>query len=237
MEAQQTRVWLAKGDLESAAAWAAQKSTPEEDERAEGQASFYHLHEAEQLTLARVYLALDRSGEALEILDQALREAEGRQQYRRVIEIQALRALALDRLGQRSRALEAVGRALKLGQPRGFLRTFLDEGLPLAQLLYEAASQGVHSTYAGKLLAAFPEATDLAEKPPGEDLVEPLSDRELEVLELIAEGHSNQEIAQRLFIALRTVKWHSGNIYAKLGVKNRTQAVAKAQRLGVLPRS
>jgi LuxR family maltose regulon positive regulatory protein len=116
------------------------------------------------------------------------------------------------------------------------VRIFLDEGRPLAQLLYEAASRGTAPEYAGRLVAAFP----LSEaKLPSPDLpsemVEPLTERELEVLQFIAKGLSNREVAQRLVISMPTVKWHSSNIYGKLSVKNRTQAVAKARALGILP--
>ncbi len=97
-----------------------------------------------------------------------------------------------------------------------------------------AAERGIAPKYAGRLLAAFPDLEPAVREPQAE-MVEPLSERELDVLRLIAEGMSNQEIAQQLFVSPRTVKWHAGNIYGKLGVKNRTQAVAKARSLGVLP--
>jgi len=142
------------------------------------------------------------------------------------------------------RAIEALKRALTLAEPEGYARMFVDEAEPMARLLYEAAAQGVTPEYAGRLLTAFDIGTKASsmqreaapqtsvDRPP--DLIEPLSERELEVLQLIAEGLSNQEIAQQLFISLRTVKWHTSNIYDKLEVKNRTQAVAKARALGVL---
>jgi LuxR family maltose regulon positive regulatory protein len=102
----------------------------------------------------------------------------------------------------------------------------------MAPLLYRAARRDVCAEYAGRLLAAFPQPS--AAPKPAPDLIEPLSERELDVLAAIAEGLSNQAIAQRLFISERTVKWHASNIYAKLQVSNRTEAVAKAQTLGIL---
>jgi LuxR family maltose regulon positive regulatory protein len=107
----------------------------------------------------------------------------------------------------------------------------------MAGLLYQAAAHGIRPAYTGRLLAALsnnlqsPEPSSLAT---GENLIEPLSSRELEVLHLIAEGLSNAEIAKRLFISLSTVKGHTTNIFGKLGVKNRTQATARAKNLGLL---
>ena len=134
----------------------------------------------------------------------------------------------------------ALGDALSLGEPEGYIRTFADRGPPMARLLYKAATRGIAPDYARRLLATFPiaepEQTDpsktQASKP---ELVEPLSERELEVLQLIAEGLTNQEIASRLFLSLNTVKVHTRNIYGKLGAHSRTQAVARARALGVLP--
>jgi LuxR family maltose regulon positive regulatory protein len=106
----------------------------------------------------------------------------------------------------------------------------------MAELLYQAAAQGIAPEYAGRLLTAFPasEAPDSFQELPA-DMVEPLSEREREVLQLIAEGLSNREIAQELFLSISTVKVHTYNIYGKLGVHSRTQAVAKARALGILP--
>lgn len=153
-----------------------------------------------------------------------------------VIEILALQALALQGQGDILPAVTALERALSLAEPEGYVRVFVDEGPSMAPLLYEAAARGIAPQYTGRLLAALPAAEPASkfQKLPVE-MVEPLSERELEVLQLIAEGLSNQEVAQRLFITLGTVKWHTSNIYGKLGVKNRTQAVAQARALGILP--
>ena len=120
---------------------------------------------------------------------------------------------------------------MEMAEPEGFIQDFLDEGEPMIQLLHEAVRHKVRPEFAHQLLGRF--STDRpAEKPIG--LVEPLSDRELEVLRLIAEGLSNQEIAARLYLALPTIKFHTGNIYGKLGVKSRTEAVSKARNIGLL---
>jgi LuxR family maltose regulon positive regulatory protein len=133
-------------------------------------------------------------------------------------------------------ALTALGHALSLAEPGGFVRVFVDEGQPMARLLYATAARGIAPQYTGKLLAAFPDAEPAARpRQPKVQMIEPLSERELEVLQLIAEGLSNKEIAQQLVLSLPTVKWHTSNIYGKLAVRNRTQAVAKARTLGILP--
>jgi LuxR family maltose regulon positive regulatory protein len=139
-------------------------------------------------------------------------------------------------------------RALTLAEPEGLMRIFLDEGPPMARLLHQAAARGVVPEYVARLLAAFEMADDrrpttdrelpassLAHRP-SSALVEPLSERELEVLQLVAEGLTNQEIASRLYLSLNTVKVHTRNIYGKLDVHSRTQAIARSQELGLLPR-
>jgi LuxR family maltose regulon positive regulatory protein len=134
-----------------------------------------------------------------------------------------------------------LGDALALAQPGGFIRIFVDEGAPMVQLLSEAAAQGILSDYIGKLLAAFDaekrkieDKPDLSPAPPGQTLYEPLSQRELEILQLIAQGLSNRDIGERLFLALDTVKGHNRLIFDKLRVQRRTEAVARARELGLL---
>jgi LuxR family maltose regulon positive regulatory protein len=138
--------------------------------------------------------------------------------------------------------VELLVEALALAEPGGFIRIFVDEGAPIARLLYQALSQGVHPDYVRHLLAAFP-ASGREQAAPSRavaaaiGLAEPLSSRELEVLDLIAAGLTNQQIAARLYVSLHTVKSHARNIYAKLGVSSRTQAAAKGRVLGLLPPS
>ena len=129
--------------------------------------------------------------------------------------------------------------ALALAKPGGFIRLFVDEGVPMARLLYDALAHGVEPASIRRLLAAFPvgepaQTTASPLKGPESEWVEPLSAREREVLQLIAEGLTNQDVAARLYLSLHTVKVHARNIYAKLGVTSRTQAVAKGKALGIL---
>ena len=153
-----------------------------------------------------------------------------------MIEILVLQALAHEAQGDSPSALVPLERALSLAEPEGYVRIFVDEGLPMARLLYEALSQGVESDYVRRLLAAFPVAESEQASSPmrgsKSELVEPLSERELEVLQLIAEGLTNQEVATRLYLSLHTVKVHARNIFTKLAVKNRAQAVARAEPWG-----
>jgi LuxR family maltose regulon positive regulatory protein len=141
--------------------------------------------------------------------------------------------------GEAEKAVHVLGGALALAKPGGFVRLFVDEGLPMARLLYKALARGSEPAYIRRLLAAFPvaepeHAPSAPVSGPESEWVEPLSGREREVLQLIAEGLSNQEVAARLYLSLHTVKVHARNIYAKLAVTNRIQAVAKGRALGIL---
>jgi LuxR family maltose regulon positive regulatory protein len=148
-----------------------------------------------------------------------------------------LQAIALHALSERDKAVQLLGDALALAEPGGFIRTFVDEGIPMAQLLSEAVAKGIMPDYAAKLFAvikAEQQKSDGPLTPPPQTLIEPLSQRELEVLHLIAEGLSNREIGERLFLALITVKGHNQRIFGKLQVQRRTEAVARARELGLL---
>jgi LuxR family maltose regulon positive regulatory protein len=207
----------------------------------------YHLRKYEYLLLARVLIEQDQPDEALALLGPLLQRMEQQGRIGLVIEIQVLRALALQAQGDDAQAMTALERALALAQPGGYVRIFIDEGPPMAQLLYEAAARGIAPEYTGRLLAAFEvetkddglktKAADSSSVLRPSSLIEPLSERELEVLQLIAEGLSNREIAQKLFLSVSTVKVHTYNIYGKLGVHSRTKAVAKARALGILASS
>jgi len=142
-------------------------------------------------------------------------------------------ALAFQARDDLQRALSALERALALAQPEEYVRTFLDEGEPMARLLRQAISEGIAPNYAVRLLADFDAEVDPT--PPAMDaLVEPLTERELEVLRLIAAGLSNSDIADELFIAVSTVKSHVNHIYGKLDVDNRVQAINRARALELL---
>jgi LuxR family transcriptional regulator, maltose regulon positive regulatory protein len=149
-----------------------------------------------------------------------------------------VQALAFYAKGEVAKALAALEQALTLAEPEGYVRIFIDEGAPMAQLLSEAAAHGIMPHYVGKLLAAFdPEEQKRGDEsflPRAQPLIEPLSQRELEVLQLIAQGLSNREIRERLFLALSTIKGHNRIIFSKLQVQRRTEAVARARELGLL---
>jgi LuxR family maltose regulon positive regulatory protein len=218
---------LAEGDDEAAKQWVEDLRSATTDK------PFYHLQELEQTTLARVLLGLNQSQEALEILLSVGQNAEKLGMYKRLVEILVLQALAHDAMGEENQALEAIESALRIGETGGMVRTFIQEGERVGNLLHEAARRGITPEYVGRLLAAFPQIQP--ERGKQDDLVEPLSERELEVLSLLAEGYTNAEIGIRLHLALSTIKWHTSNIYGKLGVKNRSQAVVRGRSLGLLP--
>ncbi len=241
----QARVQLRRGRLEHAHAWARGVGLPAVD-----QLSFER--EFEHLTLVRVWLAEHRRardtrllGAVQALLARLLAAAEASARAGSLIEILVLQSLA--HAADTPLALVALKRALALAEPEGYVQTFVDEGPPLARLLAEALERKIASAYARRLLAAITAAhcaEGSAEKEAGPDLrsapdnaatlAEPLSDREREVLRLIAEGLSNQEIAGALCLSLYTVKVHARNIYGKLGVSSRTQAVARGRMLGLL---
>jgi len=156
-----------------------------------------------------------------------------------VIEVLVLQAIAYQQQGADEPAMQAFTEALTLAEPEGYMRTFLDEGQPVAKLLYQAIASRHSFAYARNLLVAFnkqefPSLATVMKVGVDNGVVEPLSERELEVLGLIAEGLSNKEIGKRLHISLSTVKGHTTNIYGKLGVKSRTQAARYAQSLGLV---
>ncbi|NTV63391.1 MAG: LuxR family transcriptional regulator, partial [Oscillochloris sp.] len=191
------------------------------------------------LSQARVHLAQGEPTTALVLLEPLRQRAEAQGWADERLAVLVLQAVALRSGGERDKAQRLLTEALALAKPEGFIRTFVDEGAPMAGLLVEALAAGVEPTYVRRLLAAFPPAepaqTDPSpESDPDGRLVEPLSERECEVLALIAEGLTNQDVAARLYISLHTVKVHARNIYAKLGVTSRTQAVARGRALGIL---
>jgi LuxR family maltose regulon positive regulatory protein len=195
------------------------------------------------LAASRVLLAQCKPDEAVAELTRSLVAAEECGRLGVAIELHILRSLALVRQGDTREAEADLGRALTLAEPEGYLRVFLDEGQPMQMLLAQwlaHASAGPLRDYAIHLLSQFDAEPRVVTAPqkiasPAGGLVEPLSQRELEVLHLIALGRTNKEIAQQLVVAPGTVKAHTAHIYRKLDVANRTEAVARARQLGILP--
>jgi LuxR family maltose regulon positive regulatory protein len=234
-------VWVAQGGLREARDGALEQGLSAHDDLS-------YLREFEHVTLARVLLAryksdrADRSiHDAMELLKRLLEAAEEGKRTGRVIEILVLQALAHHAQGDIPSALVPLERALALAEPEGYVRIFVDEGRPMAQLLAEAAANGVTPDYTARLLTAFEieelkgeDGSYLPPALPAQSLTEPLSQRELEVLRLISRGLSNREIGERLFLAIITVKGHNRNIFRKLQVRRRTEAVARARELGLL---
>jgi LuxR family transcriptional regulator, maltose regulon positive regulatory protein len=238
---QRARLQLAQGDVGAAAQWATAAGLSPDDEPDYPQEPAY-------LVLARVLLAQNDPGPALTLLRRLLDAAASQGRPGSIIEIQALRALALAAGGDHAGALGTLTEALTLAGPQGYVRVFADEGAPMHALLAQlpAARQGqqhaarrVGPGYLAALLracgqaGATPPRRRAVAAPPG--LTEPLTGRELEVLRLLAAGRSNQRIARDLVVALDTVKKHVTHVLGKLGAANRTEAAARARQLGLIP--
>jgi LuxR family maltose regulon positive regulatory protein len=203
-----------------------------------------YLQERAYLTLVRIRIVQGRTDptgpflqDALDLLSRLLVDAQAKARLNSVLEILILRALAFDARGNRTEALATLERALLLAEPEGYIRLFIDEGKPMVALLHQALARGLAPSYAATLLIASGEQEEPSHShqvPRVGPLVEPLSERELDVLRLLVSGLSNSAIAQELVVSLGTVKRHVYNIYGKLGVHTRTQAVARAQTLNLL---
>lgn len=225
------RIWLAQGRLDEAFAWArAQKLSTTDDPS--------YLREFEHITLARILLA-DRTENALRgatgLLERLLKAAEAGKRMGRVIEILILQALAYQARGDLPTALSHLERALKLAEPEGYMRIFLDEGASMMQLLKETAVLKIMPDYTNKLLGSEQTSREsISPAPISPALIEPLSQRELEILRLMQTELSGPEIAAELMVALSTVRTHTKGIYSKLDVNNRRAAVNRAIELGLI---
>ncbi|NIV36916.1 MAG: hypothetical protein GWN58_48015 [Anaerolineae bacterium] len=220
--ASRARLWIMQGDLAAAARWARESGL-----RVDAQPLY--PREFDQRTLAWLLLALGEPVQAVKFLESLLVPAEVQGRLGSAIEILALLALARQEQGETEGALAALGKSLSLAKPEEYVRTFTNKGQPMADLMRRLVASTATSAYAGDLLAAFDTPT-----PAGQPPVEALSERELEVLRWIAAGLSNREIAAELVITVGTTKWHINNIFGKLQVRRRTEAVARARELGLL---
>jgi LuxR family maltose regulon positive regulatory protein len=241
--------------LAEAVAWGETSGLEPNDE-------FRYGQEYEYLTLARVLIAQNRAGEAIPLMGRLITAAEGAGRNGDLIAYLSLQAVAHHTQHKTDMALTYLSRALALGEPEGYVRTFVDLGPPMRDLLQALSRQqsAVSQTYLNKLLAAFgditmderpktePPASSFVPGPPSpvlrrppseprgeaEGLVEPLSDREMQILRLLAARRSYREIAEELYLSLNTIKWYAKNIYGKLGVHKRAEAVTRAGELGLL---
>ena len=233
--AQRARLLLSQGDLAAAARFPQETGLGPDDEP-------NYAREPGHLMLARILLAQDRPGQALALLDRLHAAAAAQDRTGSLIETGALRALALAAAGDEAAAVTTLAGALTLACPQGYVRVFADEGPPMAALLGRLiaaqrtgqAAADVPLGYLARLQRAF------APGPPARDpvlpgIVDPLTGRELEVLRMLAAGRSNQAIAGELVVTLDTVKKHVGHVLGKLGAANRTEAVARARELSLIP--
>jgi LuxR family maltose regulon positive regulatory protein len=236
IDALKARVYLRQGRLSEALAWARERGLSVDD-------NLSYLGEFEHITLARVLIAQYKNDplagsihEAIDLLEHLLQAAEAGRRMGSVIEILVVQALALQAQGNVSQALASMERALALAEPEGYVCIFVDEGEPM-RLLIEKQSRGQDKTFLGyvdKLLAAFARPTAIPQ-PKINNLqsiiIEPLSERELEVLRLLGTELSGPEIARELIVSLNTLRTHTKNIFNKLGVNNRRAAVRRAEEL------
>jgi ATP/maltotriose-dependent transcriptional regulator MalT len=237
VETSQVKMWLVNGDWLAVDRWAATL-----EKRIGSHDPFRFEDELTRTTQARVFIAQNKLDEAIRLLSCLEETARSGGRQGRLIEMMILKALAMQRMGDVAQAEKDLAESLALAEPEGYLRIFLDEGQPMRMLLAQwlaLAGAGPLRDYAIHLLSQFeaePHAVTAAQGKisPDGDLVEPLSQRELEVLHLIALGRTNPEIAQQLIVAPGTIKAHAASIYRKLDVTNRTEAVARARQLGIL---
>lgn len=225
----QLELWLAQGRLRAAVTWA-------DEMMGDATIEEWPENEIAQLAIARVLIVKgDRPSveRAQAQLDHLLRAAK--EEGRRGIQIEALVLLALARwrLGGRAETMTALEQALRLAEPEGYVRLLADYGLPMGRLLQEARSREVRPDYVEKLLAAC-DVDPTSAAPAKHNLPEPLTEREQEILDMLAAGLTNPEIAEQLVISPQTVKKHAGNIYGKLGVHSRTEAATRARELDLL---
>jgi LuxR family transcriptional regulator, maltose regulon positive regulatory protein len=243
---EQVRLWVAGGEGERAVHWA---TGLDHKERSCAPLAYAQ----EEVALVRVCLLQKQAAEALTRLERVLERATAQQRWCQVIEARLLQALAYQVNQQEHEALSALAEVVRLAESEGYIRSFTDEGTPMETLLSSLRAQEQKqgpTPYLDTVLASFSSSALYKEKPhpefhtspssprlPHEQayrLLDPLSEREQEVLRLLAQGASNQEIAEQLVVTAATVKFHVSHILSKLQARNRTQAVARARSLGLL---
>jgi LuxR family maltose regulon positive regulatory protein len=208
-----TRLLIEGGDLDGAARWTLERGLDVADD-------ISYLCEVEYLSLARLHVAQSNADEGVALLNRLLQAAEAGGRMGSLIDMLVLQVLAFQLSGKDDQAVASLERALVLAEPEGFVRTFVEEGPPMKKLLAKITAEGgSQREYASKLLAVL--SSKVAKHPirsSPQPMVDPLTERELEVLQLIADGLTNQEIADELVVALGTVKAHTASIYGKLEV-------------------
>ena len=224
------RLFIVQGNLEKASRLIQQSGIDMGSMNGDARSEISYLQEPIVLVLVRLLMAKGEYNAAMALSQRLLQKAEAEKRIGRVIEVLVLQALAFQGKRDMNQAMAALERALALAQSEGYCRVFLDEGEPMAKLLFQAKAHRIGQGYASELLSALGEVFS-TELPPAQLLIEPLTLRELEVLKLIEGGYSNQDIADELVISMPTVKRHISNIYAKLGVESRTQAVSLGREL------
>jgi len=238
VEAAQVQLWLVQGDWQAINRWVVATKN-----RIGSSDPFRYEDELIHITQARAFIKQNKLDEATHVLSCLEESARSAGRQGRLIEITILKALVMHRMGQKTQADNALTESLNLAEPEGYLRIFLDEGqsmqMLLAQWLARCSANHLRD-YVIRVLSQFDAESHMTPAAQGEvfqasNLVEPLSPRELEVLHLMAVGRTNQAIAQQLIVAPGTVKAHAASIYRKLDVTNRTEAVARARQLGILP--
>ena len=222
------RLSILQGNLEKASQFVYQSGIDEVSTHDESEIPYQQ--EPIVLILVRLLMAKGEFNAALALSQRLLQKAETGKRIGRIIEVLVLQSLAFQGKKDMDQALEALKKAFSLAQPEGYCRVFLDEGEPMLKLIFQAKAHRIGASFATELLFALGE-TPGKEPPPAQFLIEPLTARELEVLKLIEAGYSNQDIADKLVISMPTVKRHISNIYAKLGVESRTQAVSLGREL------
>jgi LuxR family maltose regulon positive regulatory protein len=231
IQSYQVHQWVQMGVLDRATRWVEAYR-----QRAEGEV----IRDLEQLTLAEVLLATGQVNESLRLLSVLGEKTLSHTQYATGINLRILKAWAHHALGDEPGALHELRRALDLGEPEGYIRPFVSRGEliagPLRQMLGENVSPGPRAEYILRILEAFPQKTPARRPQEGQHpaLLAPLTPREMDVLRLLAVGLSNREIAEKLYLSPNTLRVYTTNLYSKMDVHNRTQAVTRAQMLGLI---